>query len=181
MNAKLIIIVFIVIVIVLFACLVGPTIIDLQNVKKQDSQLVMTSNNTLYEEGNFTVKLMDASGSPIADGKLSISIFNESNSSDYSLETDSNGEAILKLDKPIGKYTINCTFIGNDVFKPTNLIQRIEIMDDFKEAVHVLFNQTNATSNNTIYYDDNLNIYRGDSGLVSNSGGCHTVNVSYSY
>lgn len=161
MKSKFILIVFLIIAIIVLACLLGPLIFNSYQNKKQESQLTITSNLTQYRQDNFTIKLSDVNGNPIANEQINIKMLNESDSYDYTVVTDSNGIGTLNLeDKEFGEYTFNCTFNGNGQFKPSNTIQRVDIVQKVIEAPsYVVVNQTiNAThnvssSNGTGYID----------------------------
>jgi hypothetical protein len=173
MNAKPILIILIVIVFIFLAWLMGPMIMNSQ-FQKTDSQLEITSNNTLYKGDNLTVRLSDVNGTPIPDAKINISVINEAGKDEYSVVTDSNGEGYLKLDKIVGKYTVNCTFDGDWNFKPAHQMQRIEITVEKAQPVYQVLNQSfNSSMNTTLYYDGNLNIYYGNGSSMgdSNSSG----------
>ncbi len=148
-----------IIVIVVLACLLGPLIFNSYQNQKMDSQLTITSNITVYKGENFTVKLSDTDGNPIANEQLRIVLLNESESNEYSIVTDSNGIGRLEMDKDFGKYTINCTFGGNGQFKPSNTIQRIEIAQkvieapDFVDVSQTPNSTYNVSSSNTKYHD----------------------------
>jgi hypothetical protein len=80
-------------------------------------------------------------------------MFNETDSFDFSVTTGSDGIAMLGLeDVDFGKYTVNCTFNGNGQFKPTNTIQRIEVIQKVIEAPMYLNQSLSSYYNNTTSY-----------------------------
>lgn len=168
MRFKFIIIVLLIIAIAVLACLMGPLIFNSYQNQKQESQLVITSNLTIYSDENFTIKLSDANGNPIPNEEIKIVILNESGSTEHSAITDSNGIGMLNLeDEAFGNYTFNCTFGGNGQFKPSNTIQRITFAQRVIEApTFVVVNQTlNSSYAGNASYDN----YSYDTGYSSTS------------
>lgn len=171
MRSRFLIFILIIIAIVVLACLLGPLIFNSYQNQRQDSQLTITSNITIYKGENFTAKLSDADGNPIANEQLKIVLLNESESFEFSVVTDSNGIGTLEMDKDFGKYTINCTFGGNGQYKPSNTIQRIEIAQkviqapDYVDASMTLNSSSNATANNGSYHNvsSTVDVYYDDS------------------
>lgn len=176
MRSRLVLVILLIIAIIVLACLMGPLIFNSYQNQKQESQLTITSNITQYRQDNFTVRLSDVNGNPIANEQINIVMLNESNSYDYTVVTDSNGVGTVNLeDREFGKYTFNCTFNGNGQYKPSNAIQRIDIVQKVIEAptvvdANITVNatyQTNGT-NGTGYYDaDSYNYYSDSSSYGS--------------
>lgn len=160
MKSKFIIIVLLIIAVIVLACLMGPLIFNSYQNQRQESELAITSNITIYQEDNFTVRLSDTSGNPISGEQVNVRMFNETVSFDYSLTTDSDGVAVLGLeDKDFGKYTVNCTFNGNGQFKPSNTIQRIEVIQKVIEAPVYLNQPLNSYYNNTTSFENDSYSY----------------------
>lgn len=143
----------------------GPSLLNTV-FHKEDCNLEITSNSTLYKGDNLTLRLTDLNGTPIPDANVNVTILNEEGSDEYNVITDSNGMGYLKFDKIVGKYTANCTFNGNGNFNPAHAIQRIEITVDKAQPVYQVLNQSfNSSMNSTIYYDGNLNVYYGNNSV----------------
>jgi hypothetical protein len=158
MKSKFILFVLLIVAIVVLACLMGPLIFNSYQNQKQESQLNITSNITQYREDNFTVRLSDMNGNPISNEQIHIVMLNESKSFEYTAVTDSNGVASLNLeDKEFGKYTFNCTFNGNGQFKPTNTIQRIDLVQRVITAPDYV--EVNATLNSSYAGNDSYSEY----------------------
>lgn len=168
MRFKFIITVLLIIAIIVLACLMGPLIFNSYQNQKQESQLVITSNLTVYSDENFTVKLSDVDGNPIANEQVKIVILNESGSNEYSVITNSEGIGMLNLeDEAFGNYTFNCTFGGNGQFKPSNTIQRITFAQRVIEAPS--FVTVNQTLNSSYTDNASYNYSSYDSGYSSTS------------
>lgn len=128
MNNKTIIIILVVIIIVL-AGIMGAIL--LQQNTKEPSELKITSNNTLTEGGNLSIKLTDLNGTPIVNQTINVSIIDKDGSINHKVVvTNEKGKAILKIDKNPGNYSINCTFEGNDKYLHSNDFKMIELKEE---------------------------------------------------
>ena len=95
MNFKELILVIAIVVVV-----VGAAIFLMSNMAhpKADSKMIMTSNATLDDGDNFTVKLTDLNNTPIPNQSVSITLVSSSSQSvQKTLLTDKNGQASLEV------------------------------------------------------------------------------------
>lgn len=65
---------------------------------KKKSKIIITSNDTIDENGNLTFRLINSNNVSISNEKVNIRITNENGTSNATIvSTDSNGEVIFKL------------------------------------------------------------------------------------
>lgn len=128
---KIIIIGLIIVIVALIVALA----IAMQPPTKENTKLKITSNKTLYEGDTLKVKLTDINGTPINDEVINISITNKNGDiAEYSVTTNDKGVAKLKLDQKSGKYTVNCTYGGNENYTGNNTTQKLEIKEEVVET-----------------------------------------------
>ena len=163
MNIKNLILIIAIIVVV-----VGVTIFLISHIPhpKADSKIVMTSNATLTEGDNFTVKLTDSNGTPLSNQNINVTIVSGSNGSvQKSLVSDANGEAGFEVDtSATGNCAVMIKYAGNDEFNGCNMTENVRIE---KKVVVIDTNSTNILGNNTTYsyvetYEDAYSNYYYD-------------------
>ena len=132
MESKNIIIILLIIVVVLAAAL-RVMFLSSSNAK-QDTKIAITSNDTLYEGENLTVKLTDVNGTGISDETVKVTVIDD-NGGIYqtSVITNGSGIGVLELDKTAGNYTVNCTFAGNDNYAGNSTFQKLIINEEVAE------------------------------------------------
>lgn len=126
------------------------------NVSKEDTKIKMLSKYSMEEDSSIKIRLTDLNKTPIDNQTVNIKIINKKGKVDeYSVKTDKNGKAKLKLNKiKAGKYRVNFTFDGNDQYNSCNLSKKIKIVKKVVEEP--------KTSNEQINYEES-------SGSSSNS------------
>ena len=116
MERNKIIIMGLMAVIVVLMIAIAAVMIDLN---KSDSDLAIASKK-VDVGGNLVVKLTDAAGNPIPDGVIHIKLTDKKgNTTSHDVTTNSKGKAKLEMDKK-GKYSVECSFDGNDKFKSSS-------------------------------------------------------------
>lgn len=132
MENKNIIIILLIIAIIL-AAIVG--VMFLQQNEKKATKLKITSNSTLVEGDSLSIKLTDINGTPIVNQTVNVSIMDKDGSINHkTIVTNEKGKAYLKIDKSPGKYSINCTFEGNDKYSNSSAFKKIEIKEEVEES-----------------------------------------------
>ncbi len=126
MDKKIIVVIGIIIVAVLIAALFLNF-----NVSKEDTKIKMLSNSSLNEDSSIKMKLTDLNKTPISNQTVNIKIINKKgNVDEYSVKTDKNGFAKLKLNKiKPGTYIVNFTYDGDDKYNSCNLSKIIKIVE----------------------------------------------------
>ena len=147
MDNKNIIAILLVIIFILLIAL-GYTLLPSLNAK-QDCKIAITSNETLHNGDNLTVKLTDMNGTPISNQEVNITFIDNDSSKNYqSVVTDSKGVGIVKLDKSAGNYTVNCTYGGNENYTGNSTQKKLTIEEVAVEQVAP--QKTTSSSSNTV-------------------------------
>lgn len=168
MDLKELILVIAIVVVVVGA---GIFLMSNMTLPKQDSKIVMASNETLEEGENFTVKLTDLNNTPIPNQSVNITLVSGSSGSiQKTLITDSSGQASFEVDASTkGSCAVKVKYAGNDKFNGCNLTENLKI----NEKVVIVQNATNITSNFTANYnqietvEDSYSNYYGDGAVVT--------------
>lgn len=157
MNFKNVLLVIAIIVVVIGAV---SFLMAHQAHPKLDSKLAITSNDTLTEGDNFTVKLTDVNGTPISNQNVTVTIVStNSGSVQKTLITDENGEAGFEVDDTAtGNCAVKVSYGGNDEFNGCNLTQNVKI----DKKVIIIANITNITSNYTGMHDYQIETVEDD-------------------
>ena len=137
-----------ILVIAIVVVVVGAAIFLMSNMShpKEDSKIIMTSNATLDDGDNFTVKLTDLNNNPIPDQSINVTIVSASSGSvQKTLVTDKSGQASFEVNSSTkGSCAVKVKYAGNDKFNGCNLSENLKI----NEKV-IIQNVTNITSNFT--------------------------------
>ena len=98
---------------------------------KVDSNVVVSSNSTLNDGDNFTIKLTDLNNTPIANQTVNVTIIDSNGGENPQvITTDANGDGSLQLnDLAVGNYTINVTYGGNENYTSCNTTQKLTIAE----------------------------------------------------
>ena len=178
------IIAILIIVVVILAAAMLVMSMPLMNAQK-DSKIAITSNKTLYEGDNLTVKLTDLNNAAISAG-VKITVTDDSGNVvlEDSLKTDSDGNASMPLNLDAGNYTVNATFSGNENFTANSTTQKLVIEN---EAVQETASSQSGPSSSSssggsgLQYDPEVNVYYNDEGVIVDPDGQHGQGVGSSY
>ena len=109
---------------------------------KVDSKVIITSNSTLNDGDNFTIRLTDLNNTPIANQTVNVTIIDANGGKNPQvITTDANGDGSLQLNGlAVGNYTINVTYGGNDNYTSCNTTQKLEMKEK------VVSSQTSSSS-----------------------------------
>ena len=126
-NDKIIIALVVVLIVILAA---GVLFLNHSHAKI-DSRVIVTSNSTLYDGDNFTIRLIDLNNTPIANQRVNITIIDANGGENPQvITTDANGDGSLQLNGlAVGNYTINVTYEGNDNYTVCNTTQKLTIAE----------------------------------------------------
>lgn len=101
---------------------------------KQTAQLNITSNETLSTGDELVINLTGSDGKAIANETVNVTFIDDNGvKENFSAVADENGTAKLKIDKNAGKYTVNCTFAGNNDFEAASALQNLTVEDNSYE------------------------------------------------
>jgi len=180
MNNDKIIIALVVLLIVVIAA--GILLLNPSHAKV-DSRTIVTSNSTLHDGDNFTIRLTDLNNTPIANQRVNITIIDANGGKNpQAVTTDANGEGKLQLNGLTpGEYTMNVTYGGNDNYTVCNTTQKLTME---KKVVHETVNQQStksSSSSNEIFFDPEVNVYYDSKGIVVDPDGKHSQSVGSRY
>ena len=98
---------------------------------KVDSKVVVSSNSTLNDGDNFTIRLTDLNNTPIANQIVNVTIIDANGGENPQvITTDANGDGSLQLNGlAVGNYTINVTYGGNENYTSCNTTQKLEMKE----------------------------------------------------
>ena len=142
MESKNIIIILIVIIVILAAA-IGFMVLKPMHAK-EPTKIKVTSNKTIYEGENISVKLTDLNKTPLSKQKINITIKDSKGKvvTNKTVKTNSKGNAKLDLNLKKGKYDVNVTYGGNENFTGNNTTQKLTVKE--KEVVVATVEQVNS-------------------------------------
>lgn len=115
-------------IIVILALLIGIGVTTIQPPAKEEAILTIMNNDTIYEGDSIKFKLTDVNGTPLSSQSVNVTIADENGATDsYSVVTNTEGIGALAFNKTVGKYTVNCTFAGNDDFDRCNVTKKLTV------------------------------------------------------
>ena len=145
-NNKLIIALIVILIVMLAA---GIFLLNPGHAKV-DSRIIVTSNSTLHDGDNFTIRLTDLNNTPISNQCVNITIIDANGGKNpQAVTTDANGDGKLQLNGlTLGNYTVNVTYGGNDNYTVCNTTQRLQMTE--KVTPQASTTSTSSSKN----YDD---------------------------
>lgn len=134
-------------VIVIIALIIGLAVM-MQAPTKENVKLTIKNKNVIEEGENVKIQLTDMNGTPIKDQTVNISVTDKDGTTDYhSVVTNENGVGKLKLDKSPGKYTVNCTYGGNENYTANTTNQTLKIKEKpVEESTNVDYTSYSSSS-----------------------------------
>ncbi|MDO5859867.1 hypothetical protein [Methanobrevibacter sp.] len=142
------IIIILVAIIVILALVAGVMFFQTINAK-EPTKVKITSNNTLYEGENLTLKLTDLNNTPLSKEKVNITIKNSKGKivANKTVKTNEKGNAKLDLNLKKGNYTVNVTYGGNENYTGNNTTQKLTIKEEEKIV------ETQSTTSSDTYVE----------------------------
>lgn len=118
---------------------------------KVDSKVIITSNSTLNDGDNFTIRLTDLNNTPIANQTVNVTIIDANGGKNPQvITTDANGDGSLQLNGlAVGNYTINVTYGGNDNYTSCNTTQKLEMKQKVVPSQTSSSSSTDTSSSNS--------------------------------
>lgn len=154
MDNKIIILVCVVILI-----LVGVASASIFTNTQEESSLKITSNGTLYDGENCTVKLTNNENIGIANKTINVTLTNENGSAtNFEYVTDNDGLISFNINDT-GNYSVKCVFDGDDNYKSSNVSQNVSVATKVEQvedtSVQKSYESKNiASSSQSNYYED---------------------------
>ena len=157
MESKNIIIILIVIIVILAAA-IGFMVLKPMHAK-EPTKIKVTSNKTLYEGKDLTVKLTDLNKTPLSKQKVNITIKDSKGKvvANDVVKTNSKGKASLDLDLKKGKYNVTVSYGGNENYTGNNTTQKLTIKEKAVEAEPA--SSSSSSSNTPRYTTDEHGTY----------------------
>ena len=163
------IIIVLIVIIVILAVVVG--ILFTQSINaKEPTKIRITSNKTLYEGDNLSIKLTDLNKTPLSKEKVNITIKNGKGEVvvDDVVKTNSKGKAKLDLNLKKGKYNVDVSYGGNENYTT----QKLTIKEEVKQSISEESYSSSAEGYTTepVYDGHTLSYRDGVRGVYSKSG-----------
>ena len=130
------IIIMLVVIIAILAIVVG--VMFTQSIHaKEPTKVKITSNKTLYEGKDLTIKLTDLNKTALSKEKVNITIKNSKGKvvANKTVKTNDKGNAKLDLNLKKGKYDVVVSYGGNENYTGNNTTQKLTIKEEVKETV----------------------------------------------
>lgn len=170
-------------IIVIIALITGLAFMLMDNTSpKQESQINILGNSTVSEGDAISVKL-SSNGTVLKDEILHVSILNGSGDEILykSVKTNSKGMANFVLENlSAGTYNMNVTFRGDGNYSANTTSKEITVMEIevVEEPITV---QESSSNDNSITYDEELNVYYDSNRVIVDPDGHHSMEVGRSY
>ena len=152
MEQKNIIIILVAIIVVL-AAVIGFMVLNPMHAK-EPTKIKITSNKTLYEGDDLSVKLTDLNKTPLSKEKVNITVKNSKGKVvvNKTVKTNDKGNAKLNLDLKKGKYNVAVSYGGNENYTGNNTTQKLTIKEKVVEAA--VEQVSSEYSSNNVQSDD---------------------------
>ena len=148
MENKNIIIILLVIIVILAAA-IGFMVLKPMHAK-EPTKIKVTSNKTLYEGKDLTVKLTDLNKTPLSKQNVNITVKNDKGKvvANKTVKTDDKGNAKMDLKLKKGNYDVSVSYGGNENYTGNNTTQKLTIKE---KVVQEKVSQSN--DNRPSFYD----------------------------
>ncbi len=134
MENKNIIIILVVIIVVLAAA-IGFMVLKPMHAK-EPTKIKVTSNKTLTEGDELSVKLTDLNKTPLSKQKVNITIKDSKGKvvANKTVKTNDKGNAKMDLKLTKGKYDVDVSYGGNENYTGNNTTQKLTIKEKVVKA-----------------------------------------------
>lgn len=99
---------------------------------QEPSKIKILGNGSVVEGGTLNIKLTDLEGISLDNRMLNITIMDKNGEKIFENSTNTNyiGKATVDLDNiPVGNYTVNVTFEGDEKFSSNTTLENFEIIE----------------------------------------------------
>ena len=167
MENKNIIIILLVIIVILAAA-IGFMVLKPMHAK-EPTKIKVTSNKTLYEGKDLTVKLTDLNKTPLSKQNVNITVKNDKGKvvANKTVKTDDKGNAKMDLKLKKGKYDVQINYGGNENYTGNNTTQKLAIKEKEKVVGTASENTQTADTNGQgqiDYNSPNSNYFKSEDG-----------------
>ena len=142
------IIILLIVIIVILAAAVG--ILFTQSINsKEPTKIRITSNKTLYEGDNLSIKLADLNKTPLSKEKVNITIKNSKGKIvvNKTVKTNAKGQAKVDLNLKKGKYNVRATYDGNENYTGNSTARNLTIKEKVVQAALQSSNSASSSQN----------------------------------
>ena len=170
------IIIIMLVIIALLAVVAGAMFLQIANAK-EPTAVKITSNKTLYEGEDITLKFTNLNKTPLSKENVKITVKNSKGKvvANKTVKTNGKGNAKLDLDLKKGKYNVTVVYAGNDNFTGSNATQKLTIKEEVKETV-----SEPSSSNSAGWTETHPGGDTGSSIVVYHDGNGHKFVTRYS-
>ena len=129
------IIIILVVIIVILAAAIGFMVLNPLHAK-EPTKIKVTSNKTLTEGQDMSVKLTDLNKTPLSKQKVNITIKDSKGKvvANKTVKTDDKGNAKMDLKLNKGKYDVVVNYDGNENYTGNNTTQKLTIKEKVVEV-----------------------------------------------
>ena len=129
------IIVILIVIIVILAAAIGFTVLNPMHAK-QPTKIKVTSNKTLSEGDDLSVKLTDLNKTPLSKQNVNITVKDSKGKvvANKTVKTNDKGNAKLDLNLKKGKYDVTVIYGGNENYTGNNTTQKLTIKEKVAQA-----------------------------------------------
>ena len=171
MENKNIIIILVVIIIVLAAA-IGFMVLKPMHAK-EPTKIKVTSNKTLYEGEDVSVKLTDFNKTPLSKQNVNITIKDSKGKvvANKTIKTNDKGNAKMDLKLNKGKYDVTVNYAGNENYTGNNTTQKLTVKEKVVKAQQTSASSEGSSSDPGAFYSlqSHKTFYTGD--IVQEPGG----------
>ena len=149
------IIIILVVIIAILAAAIGFMVLKPMHAK-EPTKIKVTSNKTLYEGENMSVKLTDLNKTPLSNEMVNITVKDGKGKvvANKTVKTNDKGNAKLDLDLKKGNYDVAVSYGGNENYTGNNTTQKLTIKE--KEVVEATVEQVNSEDSSAKTSDSNM-------------------------
>ena len=149
MEFKNIVLILIVIIVILAAAIGFMALKPMH--AKEPTKVKITSNKTLNEGDNMSVKLTDLNKTPLSKEKVNITIKNSKGKIVFNktVKTNDNGNAKVDLKLKKGKYNVTVSYGGNENYTGNNTTQELTIKEKVVKAETASSNAQDSSSSSS--------------------------------
>ena len=129
------IIIILVVIIVILAAVIGFMVLKPMHAK-EPTKIKVTSNKTLTEGQDMSVKLTDLNKTPLSKQKVNITIKDSKGKvvANKTVKTDDKGNAKMDLKLKKGNYDVAVSYGGNENYSGNNTTQKLTIKEKVVEV-----------------------------------------------
>ena len=148
------IIIILVVIIVILAAAIGFTVLKPMHAK-EPTKIKITSNKTLNEGDNLSVKLTDLNKTPLSKENVNITVKNDKGKvvANKTVKTNDKGNAKMDLNLKKGKYEVSVSYGGNENYTGNNTTQELTIKEKVVEAQQTSSSSNGGSSGSSDWYD----------------------------